>query len=239
MTNMARQLVIEAFDQVVGEWLVDLDLQRPLEVAVVGGLAQEPELDSLVRSGVEFEVTTFGLDGTDWLLDLNAVDPKFKPAKRFDLVLCSQVLEHVWNHEAFFTNLTVLCSEGTHLWLAAPKANRPHASPDFYSAGFTQSYLTLNVQNYQFRVVAGGEVGSRRLYESALLSRTWLSVKAYRFPIAAYIFDDSRPILTRLLLTIGKFPQNLRFTFLSGSCSSDPRWATESWTLAAYEPSNS
>lgn len=204
-----------------------------IRIAVVGGSAEDPELGELIQQGFACQVTTFGLENSDVHLDLNHQESGLHSDYGFDLVLCSQVLEHVWNHSAFFHNvLSLVRSEGGLVWLAAPKINRPHASPYFYSAGFAADYLTKNLEASGFTVLESGELGSRRLYEGALLSETWFTRQSYRFPPLSYLLDSFRPWKSRLSRTVIGLPQNLRMLLLRSRISSDPRWATESWTLA-------
>lgn len=70
----------------------------PATIAVVGGDSTDPELELLRQS----EVTFFGIENNTnderfRQLNLNSDLSDFVPTNRFDLVLCSQVLEHLLN----------------------------------------------------------------------------------------------------------------------------------------------
>lgn len=232
--NVARREIVRTFLECAVPHIDQLMSHStgPLRVAVIGGHSDEPELDALRNLGFSLEVVVVGLESSEVVVDLNSSADVLLPGDGAHLVLCSQVLEHVWNHGSFFRHLRNFTARDSLLWLAAPKANRPHASPDFYSAGFTASYMARNLENVDFRILASGEMGSRRLYESALLSRMWFSGIGYRFPVGAYLFDNKRPWTSRLALTFYCLPQNLRFGLLSKTLTAESRYATESWVLA-------
>ena len=238
--NRARGAVVQDFlvELARSTNLLESLGERDIKIAVVGGSAYDSEVVALRHLGIQVHVETFGVDGADHWLDLNTPVKRQEATGHFDLVVCSQVLEHVWNHQAFFDHLYSLATPGAFLWLACPASNRPHGSPDFFSAGFTANYLARNVEHRGATVLAAGEVGSRRLYESALLSRTWLSYLGHAFPPAAYLDDKTRPWARRLLVTLYSLPQSIRLTLLSPRLHYTGRWATESWILARLPKSS-
>ena len=81
-------------------------------VAIVGGASKEPELIHLAKK----EVTYFGIDAESLerynYLKLNALS-KFE--QQFDLVVCSQVLEHVYDVKVALENLANLVKPGGYL----------------------------------------------------------------------------------------------------------------------------
>lgn len=158
--NFARSLVLENF---INEFNKIEDLPLELKVGVLGGGSDEPEVQALLAMKRKVSVWTIGLDTPDIHLNLNYLFHD-NIVENFDLILCSQVIENVWNHNNFFFNLNTLVKHGGLVWLAAPATNHPHGSPDFYSPGFTHSYLKQNLENNKFFVISSGSVGSRRLY---------------------------------------------------------------------------
>jgi hypothetical protein len=113
---------------------------------VVGGTEQDPEYQLLMQLHPECTFQFLGLEAAkeDFIsLDLNGDSSQLPNAK---LVVCSQVLEHVWNHESFFRNLSRLTEVDGYLWLNVPMSNFVHGSPDYFSAGFTPEYLEKNLK---------------------------------------------------------------------------------------------
>ena len=87
-----RKIVTEIFN----DWVRLSTI--PATIAVVGGDSTDPELALLSQS----EMTFFGIENIAndvrfRQLDLNSDLSDFVPANRFDLVLCSQVVEHLYN----------------------------------------------------------------------------------------------------------------------------------------------
>ena len=116
---------------------------------VVGGTEQDPEYQHLKQIHPECAFQFLGLEAAKenfTFLDLNSDSKQLPNAK---LVLCSQVLEHVWNHESFFWNLSELTEVDGYLWLNVPMSNFVHGSPDYFSAGFTPDYLERNLEKYK------------------------------------------------------------------------------------------
>lgn len=228
--NFARALVVEQFIDCVTA-SIDWKKLPQLSVTVVGGSNDEPEIAALRELGFEVKVSVVGIDSPDSFVDLNG-----KPGAAAagyplgDLVLCSQVIEHVWHHRHFFEWLVRLTSEKSYLWLAAPAANRPHGSPGYFSAGFTSEYLANNLEANGMRVQGNGMVGTTRLYYAALTSPFWLSVFGHRLPPFTEISVDSR--WKRFALRLRYAPMTIRLMFCSPEVRFDLRYATESWAWA-------
>jgi 2-polyprenyl-3-methyl-5-hydroxy-6-metoxy-1,4-benzoquinol methylase len=227
--NYARTLVLELF---LNE-LKNFDkLPVELKVGVLGGGIDEPEILALRAIDRKIEVRTIGLDGSDINMDLNYIALKDGYGEKFDLILCSQVLEHVWNHNNFFINLNSLVEQDGLVWLAAPAANHPHGSPDFFSPGFTHSYLKQNLENNGFQVVSSGSIGSKRLYFAAVFLARWLTVAEHESPLIEVIRPSN---LLKNIYDKKRIFHLMLVEFLSPKVSCDSRFVTESWALAVNQ----
>lgn len=190
-----RWEVVETFNNKIEKFIPDLK-----DVALVGGGPNEPELEIINQTG-SASVTYFGIQqipGENFeFLDLNN-DAIFE--KKFDLVICSQVIEHIWNHEVGFNNLARLVKPGGLLWIGCPTSNYAHGSPDYFSAGFTPAYLQKNFHVRNFELVSSGNLGSKRYYFLTHALHIWGSRNLHSFPL---FFGVSRfyprEILRRLL----------------------------------------
>jgi hypothetical protein len=220
--KVARHLVVTEFLRQIDE----AQLAAPLKIAVVGGSVnglEEPEIIALAAAGIEFDATTFGIDGScDEFLDLNE---RHSNLSRHDLVLCSQVLEHVWDHSAAFFNLSALVRPGGWIWMACPASNRVHSSPDYYSAGFSPAYLELNLNRSGFDVRTKGQVGSERLYFLTHIIGNWPSGLQYRRPF-------KHVLSTFGLRSIGLIVRLLPVLLMEYRFSPSERWASETWAFA-------
>lgn len=166
-------------------------------VAIVGGSPLEPELLAIREIIPNIESTFFGID-TNFpssnfeYLDLNKVG---EFASRFDLVLCSKVLEHVWNTRTALDNLKCLLEPKTGiLWINCPASDKVHGSPDYYSAGYSVELFEKYAELLELEILRSGQVGSKRTYFFTHILQYW-----------ANDFELSHPLLSfRPLKSYGK-----------------------------------
>jgi len=211
-----RWLVTGRFNLQIAKYLPAIH-----EVALVGGGENEPELE-IFKFSDAINLEFFGIElipGDNFtFLDLNE-NSDFE--KEFDLVICSQVLEHVWNHSVVFDNLAKLVKPGGLLWISCPASNYAHGSPEYYSAGFTADYLVKNMHIRNFDPVASESLGSRRYYFLTHALQIWGSERGHAFPL---LFGISR-----------FYPREFFGRFfamaLSSKVKNEMRFATESYAL--------
>jgi SAM-dependent methyltransferase len=197
-----------------------------IEIAVIGGYKNEPEVRILKYFGYSVNVTTFGVENEDFYLDLN-LNLEVQHHQKFDLVLCSQVLEHVYNHENFFKSIVSLTKPGGFAWISCPASNIPHVLDSYYSAGVTAEYLAKNLGRFNIEILNFGQIGSIRLYKTVHTLRTWPTVKGYYNPLL--YGDNSRPRYRQMFFLIRYIHRNFGLLFLSSKLTDDIRVATESW----------
>lgn len=164
--------------------LKEYQLPENLKIAVIGGSSDQPEIKILNLMGYNTEVTTFGIEDEDEFLDLN-IKNKLEHHNFFHMIICTQVLEHIWNHSYFFENIDMISKSNSILYIDCPKSNKVHMSPVYYSSGFTASYLVknLNIKNYE--ILKSGEFGGEVLYKSIHVTQSWYNkqdvLSRYRF----------------------------------------------------------
>ena len=154
--------------------LLTRDLGRIERVLVVGGSSTEPELNEL--SPTPDEIVFLNLSPqtgaeNDIVWDLNVPTQAITQAQ---LVICNQVLEHVWNHESFFDAVVDSAAQRGLIWLTCPASNFEHASPDYYSPGFSAEYLRKNLEVRGVDCLEHGEVSSKRAYVARHIFSVWL-----------------------------------------------------------------
>jgi hypothetical protein len=213
-----------------------LNSKQSIRVAVIGGSPEEYELEALRKVGFEVSFQVFGIDGNSILLDLNSENAKTQDLPvRFDLVLCSQVLEHTWNIGAVFKNLTHLISSGALIWVGAPASNRFHGSPDFYSAGYTAKFIELNFEKLGIATLRSGQIGTKRNYLATHILPRWLSVRTHGNPIFFSIGHGN--FFVNVFFFLRYLPWTLLLFLTSPRLTNDSRYATESWFLGTQKPS--
>ena len=196
--------------------------QEIKRVLVVGGSGNEPELKLFQKADVE--IFFAGIENDENLLnfrflDLNASSSSSSP---FDLVICNQVLEHVYDLKTTFHNLSNLVKAGGLLWITCPANNFRHGSPDFYSAGYSKEFLETNL--HLFQVLDLGELSCERIYLYRHLLNVWPTDSQLRYPLVYplgiqgrlphKIWHNIRTLMKRLVITFssskfelgGKYP---------------------------------
>jgi SAM-dependent methyltransferase len=214
--------------RVTAEFSKAIDKHLPpnlsIKVGVIGGTLDDYEVSEIRRRSPKAEFTVLGIEDADIFMDLN------KPSEgefQFDLVLVSQVLEHVWNHESFFSNVVSSVRKDGFIWIGCPASNKVHASPDFFSAGFTHHFLRHNFEARNVHTVLSGSFGSKRLYVATHLIPGWLTPLGHTFPL--FFGFEERSFLSRTLLWVRYFPVLIYLSFVNAEDSSSDRWMTESW----------
>lgn len=210
---------------------ISLELQGT-KIAMVGGYSTDPELAILQSILKEHTVTYYGID-SDYsfeYIDINIATPE-KLTEQYDLVLCSQVIEHVWNVNNFFLLLDKLTRKNGFLWISAPYSNITHGSPDFFSSGYTPEFLSNNLgsNKWDFRCV--GRIGTKRNYLATHVLGSWLSKEELEKPVINYEIKPGTA-LGNLRKYISEFPGRLFLSCINNEISNNPRWSTESYVLA-------
>ncbi len=203
-------------------------------VAVVGGSPSEPELKVIRNLYPDAKVTFFGVEklGNDVEFVEYDLNQNQNPAHNYDLVICSQVLEHVWNIQVAIENLRKLLTPITGLlWLNCPASNMVHGSPHYYSAGYSPEMLEKLASNNALEVIQIGSLGSRRMYFFTHALQYWPSKFELSHPVISYrpLRSYGRSIVTESIRgSLGR----LYATLLSNKTSSDLKYATEAYLLA-------
>ena len=224
-----RHEVVKVFQSTT---LPHLLSDRP-RVAVVGGSPAEPELVSLP---VDATIDYFGVEDTIGdsrftYLDLNLLRTDL-PAN-YDLVICSQVLEHVYDVRNAIENLLRLASPSGLVWIACPASNFAHGSPDYFSAGYTPELICNLAVGRGARLVASGCLGSRRNYLWTHLIRQWPTEEQLARPVSTAIRSalvSEGPLWKRLARSV-KATRTVIFLPFDNRLRSDIYFATESWVL--------
>jgi SAM-dependent methyltransferase len=222
-SSLGRLRASYAFSEAITTELVSNSI---LNVGVIGGSLDDIEVRWLLTQIPELRIKVLGIEDFDVYLDLNRPsDQRFD----FDLVLVSQVLEHIWNHKTFFDNTLSSVREGGLIWIGCPASNKMHASPDYFSAGFTAQYLKNNFELRNVKSLFFGGYGSKRLYLATHLIPGWLTPKGHSFPL--FFAFEERAVVPRILLWFRFLPTLIFLSFVDAGESNNDRWYTESWWL--------
>lgn len=225
-----RKIVTEIFN----DWVRLSTI--PATIAVVGGDSTDPELALLSQS----EMTFFGIENSAnderfRQLDLNSDLSDFVPANRFDLVLCSQVVEHLYNLPQSIKVISSLVKPGGYLWLGFPASNFPHGSPEYYSAGYPVQ-TAVNLLPSEFEVVLSGQIGTKRNYLWTHLLREWPPIEELNQPFL-FIWRTDTSLIRRIIRVLRRL-RKVQIVLANNRIREDIEWATESYLLAKSKAKN-
>jgi hypothetical protein len=213
---------------------LDISEYLTLKVAVVGGSELEPEIEVLRDLQLDFTTDFFGIDDNSIMLDLN-VDYLSRPWEhRYDIIICCQVLEHVWNTSIAIKNITSLARFGGLLWINCPASNHAHGSPEYFSAGYQSEYLVKNCNLYGFNAVASGEIGSERLYKMTHHQFFWPSETEHKMPFLRGYGQRNYLFPLKFFRNILK---NFQALLWNGKTVEGTRYSTESYCAGIKLPS--
>jgi SAM-dependent methyltransferase len=186
-------------------------------ILVLGGGPDEPELTPFENALIE--VFYFGiekpLNAENFLyLDLDQINVC---DQKFDLVICNQVIEHLFRLQNAFATISSLLNPNGLLWITAPANNFRHGSPHYYSAGYSREFLEKNLAEPEFVVLESGELSSKRVYLYRHLLRIWPTEFQIRFPLVAY-FGTQGSYFTKIIYNLKTLPERILISF------SDTRW---------------
>lgn len=224
VVNFGRASILNTFSAVSKSILGSSKLSC---IGVIGGSLADPEVEVLKELYPDAIIESLGIEDADHFLDLNNKDLADLP--RYDILLVSQVIEHVWNHENFFDNIVAMLADNGFVWVACPASNKVHGSPDYFSAGLTHAYLVNNLMTRGVNSLAHGSFGTKRLYLATHLIPGWLSRKGHAFPLF-FAFGDRRLPL-RWALRARFLPELFLLSLISPKSTPNVRWHTESWVL--------
>jgi SAM-dependent methyltransferase len=160
-------------------------------------------LDPPKRSAVEISGETHA--GRPWKVYASLSYPEFdlcaplSERRRFDVVICEQVLEHVVDPRAAATNLRGLCEPGGHVVVSTPFLVRVHEVPLFLMNDywrFTPRGLRALLEEVGFEVETIGAWGNRQCvvgnFNRWSARRRWHSMRNEPdFPVQVWAFARS------------------------------------------------
>ena len=176
------------------QWLIDRfsynllrgNLDSHCNILVIGGGLNEPELKVLKCSSATVYFAGIDRDSIGsnfYYLDLNI---KSEIEHKFDLIICNQVLEHIYNPQVAFNNFSELTREGGFVWVTVPSANFRHGSPEYYASGYSREFISRNMKLNGFEQLDIGELCNERIHLYRQILRIWPSRMQLRYPMYSY-----------------------------------------------------
>lgn len=227
--HAGRQKVLEIYES----WILANLTPDKISIAVVGGTKDEPELEIFQQLGFNYEVTYFGISDNNLYLDLNEknqITSKF--LRSFDLLICCQVLEHIWNMQEAIDSLVSLVKKDGLLWINVPASNRKHGSPDYFSAGYQPELIRNLLSLHHFETLLMGDIGSPRLYFMTHKQQFWPTSLEHDFPFLRGVQSRAHLFPLKFLKrSVKNLVKNLQALFWSPRFVHNSQFSTETYYL--------
>ena len=225
--NSPRKEIVRIFSELISK----IETTSFQKVLVIGGPPSEPELLEL-KNLTNLEVHFAGvekIEDINWhYLDANSAQHNI--VHKFDFILCSQVLEHLWNPVQAFSIISDLLKKDGYAWIACPANNFPHGSPHFYSSGYSLEFLESAAKHARLNTIKCGLLANQRIHYYRQLLQLWPNSFQFKYPLLAYF-----PILGSLRQKISWQFRSLPYRFAIGCSSKDfsqkPEYGVEVWML--------
>jgi hypothetical protein len=223
-SNVIRNRVTEEFRNEC------LKVDKLTSVAIVGGSLGDHEVAIIKEKFPLARFEIYGIEEGQIFLDLNSI-PNL--VGDFDLVLCTNVIEHIYHHENFAKNLLSLLNLNGTLWCCFPYSDMYHGSPDYYSAGFDPDYMVKLFARNGGAIGKNGIIGSRRSYLFTHLLKDWPSEFRYNHPLLGHIIWAlglrSNPRPSARNLSLRRLIICFYLTFTTKEFTNDPNDGCSAW----------
>ena len=127
----------------------DISFDDHIKIAVISGSLSEPELIFFNNSSVDclcFDENIKPGEYQFWDLNLDWSESQYSDFhKKYDLVLCEQVFEHIPNPEKALNNMKYLLKDKAMIHISVPSINGIHTDPYYYTAGYHKRMLSLSL----------------------------------------------------------------------------------------------
>ena len=223
--HAGRALVLPIFRKSVCSSFSNVDI---IKVAIAGGSIQEPEIDVLKEIHGNFELKIFNIDIDSIYLDLNFPIPNEleQYLNYFDLVICNQVLEHLFDVKQALENLAFFTKPNCYLWVNCPSSNQKHGSPYYFSAGYQSGLIEELLDRLNFTTQIKGEIGSQRLYNMTHKQQYWPSKKILNNP---FLRGSEVKSLLFPLKVLKHFFKSIEALSWNNRIETGNKWATETY----------
>lgn len=229
--DLMRVCILFFFDR------LNIETNAESSIAIVGGSRHEPEL-KLLDINTE-NVDIFGISQGEIFLDVNTHSVPKAYRARYDLVLCSGVVEHIYNHDNLIKCLKDLLVDSGQIFFSFPISNMYHGSPDYFSPGFTTDFFIKSFERQGLLIEDSGSLGGERIYFFTHTLNQWPDFRLYRRPLLFHVVH---------CLGLSELPRpKIKFLFhrlwarafawlIPKTLSNEDKWQHAGWLLARKAP---
>ncbi len=208
-------------------------LERNLEVLVIGGDENDPEVESLKRR-FPLNLTFAGIELVNkknyFGLDLNDENANLPEDPYFDVIMCNQVFEHIYDFRSALINLARLAKPHTLIWIDFPTSTFEHGSPNFYFSGIMPECIMKLGTKASLDTLEFGAIGSERNFLYGHLLNVWPTKWQELHPVWSY-FGVEGSLMKKLRYQIKTLPSRILLLAASNFPTNERRFSTTGWII--------
>jgi hypothetical protein len=205
-----------------------------LKALVIGGSDLDPEVIN-VRKSFETEIFYAGIESEPSLspyfyLDLNSKGNDELFPFTFELIMCNQVFEHLFDVKNALMIISSLCNERTVVWIDFPTSTFPHGSPHFYTSGIIPDMIEKLALQFDLKTINSGVIGSKRDHLFGHVLNVWPSLRQRKHPFWSY-YGINGSILKKLFYQFRIIPEKIVLATTSNKTSLKLSFSTTGWII--------
>lgn len=214
--------------------------ERLIKVLIVGGSDLDPEVINL-KKNFGTEISYAGIETEKSLtpyfyLDLNSEFENKLIPKNFDLIMCNQVFEHIFDVKNALKTFAYLCDDQTIIWIDFPTSTFPHGSPHFFTSGIMPQMLENLALELDLKTLDSGVIGSRRDHLFGHALNVWPSSHQSKHPFWSF-YGINGGALRKIVYQFKVIPMKIALATTSRKPSNDIAFSTTGWIILANQNS--
>lgn len=209
-------------------------VDRSLRVLVIGGSDLDPEVIN-IKKNFKTEITYAGIETELSLrpyiyLDLNSRIKRQLISSSFEVIMCNQVFEHIFDLNNALKYIALLCKEDTIIWIDFPTSTFPHGSPDFYTSGIMPDMVMNLASKFDLETVKRGIIGSQRDYLFGHVLNVWPTLHQQRHPFWSY-YGIQGSLIRKIIHQVKIIPAKILLSTASRQYNDQLSSATTGWII--------
>lgn len=208
-----------------------------LSVLIVGGDENEPEkkiIENVANASFHYLNIVLSNKKNHIFHDLNLEYTNKQFEKYFDVILCNQVFEHIYDINQALINLEFLLNKNGLIWLTFPASNFYHESPEFYSSGYSVDIITKLIENKGLEVLFEETLCNQRTYLYRHVLNIWPGEKEFFHPFTVLMYFKGT-LLNRILQNFCTLPHRFLIAISSKKFNNDKRYQCESILILKHK----
>lgn len=151
--------------------------------------------------------------------------------RKFDIIICNQVYEHLYDIKQATINLSYLINSNGFIWLTFPASNFHHGSPDYYSSGYDTKIVLELIKDNNLINIFNKTVCNQRTYFFRHLLNIWPDKQQFKYPLSLIFHKNYTNLVKNLLNKLIILPILIFLTLTNSNYTDKKRYQIESVIL--------